>query len=88
MPALTALPFSTLVFSTRGLPAFIGTTFGATHRLPPIIESRNARDYIPKFQAEFGVVREKARRLKTAGLFLCLCPRIGHELFLCLIFQT
>ena len=61
MPALTALPFSTLIPSTRGLLAFIGTTFGATHRLPPIIESRNARDYIPKFQAEFGVVREKAR---------------------------
>ena len=35
MPALTALPFSTLVFSTRGLPAFIGTTFGATQGEEP-----------------------------------------------------
>ena len=59
MPALTALPFSTLVFSTRGLSAFIGTTFRATHRLRSIIESRYARDYIPKFQAEFGVAEEE-----------------------------
>ena len=59
MTALTALPFSALIPSTRGLPAFIGTTFGATHRLPSIVESRYARDYIPKFQAEFGVAEEE-----------------------------
>ena len=35
MPALTARPFSTLVFSTRGLPAFIGTTVGATQGEEP-----------------------------------------------------
>ena len=61
MTALTALPFSALISSTRGLPAFIGTTFRATHRLPSIIESGYARDYIPKFHAKLHITKEEPK---------------------------
>ena len=38
-----------------------GSTFWAvqTHWLPSIVEPRYARNYTPKFQAEFGVAKEE-----------------------------
>ena len=56
MAALPAPPLR-----SHSLPAVTGgSTFWTTHRLPSIVESRYARDYIPKFQAKFGVAEEEA----------------------------
>ena len=58
MAAFAAAPF-------RGHGLFsvvVSTTFGATNRLPSIVESRYAGDYIPKFQAKFGVAEEESDR--------------------------
>ena len=55
MAALPAPPLR-----SHSLPAVTGgSTFWTTHRLPSIVESRYARDYIPKFQAKFGVAEEE-----------------------------
>jgi len=56
MAAFTATPFR-----GHGLSSVaVTTTFGATHRLSSIVESRYARDYIPEFQAKFRVHEEEA----------------------------
>jgi len=58
MAAFTATPFR-----GHGLSSVVvSTTFGATNRLPSIVESRYARNYIPKFQAEFHVAEEEPDR--------------------------
>ena len=52
--------FAAAPFRGHGLSSVVvSTTFGATNRLPSIVESRYAGDYIPKFQAEFGVTEEE-----------------------------
>jgi hypothetical protein len=52
--------FAAAPFRGHGLSSVVvSTTFGATNRLPSIVESRYAGDYIPKFQAEFGVSEEE-----------------------------
>ena len=52
--------FAAAPFRGRGLSSVVvSTTFGATNRLPSIVESRYAGDYIPKFQAKFGVAEEE-----------------------------
>ena len=56
MPGLVPLmsTFAATPFRGFGLPAVTnGSAFGATHRLSSIVESRYARNYIPKFRAEF-----------------------------------
>ena len=74
MAAFTATPFR-----GHGLSSVaVTTTFGAMHRLSSIVESRYARNYIPKFQAEFGVAEEE-----PAGPFPGLIQRyrqgFGHN---------
>ena len=55
MATFTATPFKGF-----GLSAVTnGPAFGATHRLSSIVESRYARNYIPKFQAELDVAEEE-----------------------------
>ncbi len=55
MAAFTATPFR-----GHGLSSVaVTTTFGAMHRLSSIVESRYARNYIPKFQAEFHIAEEE-----------------------------
>ena len=55
MAALPAPPLR-----SHSLPAVtVGSTFWTTHRLFSILESRYARDYIPKFQAKFAVAEEE-----------------------------
>ena len=53
--------FTATLFRGHGLSSVaVTTTFGATHRLPSIVESRYARNYIPKFQAKVGAAEEEA----------------------------
>ena len=52
--------FTATPFKGHGLSSVaVTTTFGATHRLSSIVESRYARDYILKLQAKFSIPEEE-----------------------------